>query len=399
MNIESSSSRADKPMTLGCVEAHQSSDDVWTHHEGSLRLNVNTFQGGTEEITDSDDGSQSRNAEHEVGIFDEGDTLRPDDGCVESIVDVKSPRQYDQAKDVEEGNISKSNQGTMLNNSLTFCKSEGEQPSIGRLSWKKSLEGSFYDILSTSTSRYLIRIFTSNLIADEYILKSGIFSNLFLVKLLKFWGLTFIYFVLTYQSVRSLKFEHDVNYTITNFFLYDGHGVLLDSVVYFYVGRIYSLRGVDSLFPWAIFVFIGAAVPSILSETLFKYSLSTYDIRCRWPTHIFIIAGIILCVASFTIFMHGLSWYRHRIIISRFLQLGFSFVIFVFPIMSDQSFHPHHWFLAWLLGMHANLPKWWSVLTLSFMVSYFIFLPLFLRYCARCSKLALSKTFGSGVTI
>jgi len=386
-------------MTLGCNEVHLPSDDDWTNHESSLRLNVNTFQGGTEEITDSDDGTQSRNAEHEVGFIDEGDTLSPDDGCAESIVDLKSPRQYDQAKDVEEGNTSKSIQDTVMNNSLAFCKNEGEQPSRFFLSRRKLLKVNFHDILSTDTSRYLIRILTSNLIADEYILKSGIFSNLFLVKLLKFWGLTFIYFVLTHQSVRALKFEHDVNYTITSFFLYDGHGFLLDSVVYFYVGRIYSLRGVDSLFPWVIFVFIGAAVPSILSETLFKYSLSTYDIRCRWPTHIFIIAGSILCVASLTIFMHGLSWYRQRIIISRFLQLGFSYIIFVFPVMSDQSFHPHHWFLAWLLGMHANLPKWWSVLTLSFMVSYFIFRPLFLRYYARCSKLALSKTFGSGVTI
>ena len=35
-------------------------------------------------------------------------------------------------------------------------------------------------------------------------------------------------------------------------------------------------------------------------------------------------------------------------------------VIFVLPVCRNSSFHVHHWYWTWLIGMHANRDCWWS---------------------------------------
>ena len=35
-------------------------------------------------------------------------------------------------------------------------------------------------------------------------------------------------------------------------------------------------------------------------------------------------------------------------------------MIFVLPVCQNPSFHVHHWYWTWLVGMHANHDAWWS---------------------------------------
>ena len=35
-------------------------------------------------------------------------------------------------------------------------------------------------------------------------------------------------------------------------------------------------------------------------------------------------------------------------------------MIFVLPVCRNSSFHVHHWYWTWLIGMHANHDAWWS---------------------------------------
>ena len=35
-------------------------------------------------------------------------------------------------------------------------------------------------------------------------------------------------------------------------------------------------------------------------------------------------------------------------------------MIFVLPVCRNSSFHVHHWYWSWLVGMHANHDAWWS---------------------------------------
>ena len=42
------------------------------------------------------------------------------------------------------------------------------------------------------------------------------------------------------------------------------------------------------------------------------------------------------------------------------------------PIASRPSFHPHHWFLAWLLGCHVNQRFWWSIALQGFLWGIYI---------------------------
>jgi len=39
--------------------------------------------------------------------------------------------------------------------------------------------------------------------------------------------------------------------------------------------------------------------------------------------------------------------------------------LFLLPFVTSTYFHPHHWFIGWFLGMHANYDVWWSRATMA----------------------------------
>ena len=46
-------------------------------------------------------------------------------------------------------------------------------------------------------------------------------------------------------------------------------------------------------------------------------------------------------------------------------ELALSVLVFLVPYGGHAFFHLHHWYSAWVFGMHFNHDTWWSRLTMS----------------------------------
>ncbi len=151
--------------------------------------------------------------------------------------------------------------------------------------------------------------------------------------------------------------------------LYDGNHVALDIIVFFVVGRLYETSSVDCL-GWAV-PSIGAALALSFfasNANSLHHSITAYEIHCTWTWQFWV---LILCGACPTIigliFAHLVHAARQQTIFQKLLELLLGFSIFLFPYCTNSFFHLHHWYYAWVLGMHANANTWWSRLTMSMM--------------------------------
>ena len=191
-------------------------------------------------------------------------------------------------------------------------------------------------------------------------------------KFFKFLSLTISFVCIGYEILRIFQFETDQTYSLRDFFLYDLQYVLLDATVFFFVGRLFLRRGFDAIVPFILPLLLGILVPSILAKTLFKYSLSTYDIMCRWSFEVFLITGVLLMFGCFSLLAHIRFCYCNGILACKLIELGGCILLFLVPLAGHNNFHPHHWYISWLFGMHANQSPWWSQVTLAFMWGYYI---------------------------
>jgi len=211
---------------------------------------------------------------------------------------------------------------------------------------------------------------TKNLASDEWHSIKGIhiLDGVEAVRLVKFF-ITSLLFILAYHPlVRSIGWENDSNYAIADFFLYDFNMVALDIVVFFLVGRLFQRRGVDRLWPQIIPMFMGLIYPSWSAELWFlRYSVSSYEIVCRWPWQLFAYAILAVGFGVWLVVLHIRGFQRRRIWVSRFLEVCVTCCIFLFPVMSHPNFHLHHWYFSWMVGMHANLENWWSQMVQAFL--------------------------------
>ena len=229
-------------------------------------------------------------------------------------------------------------------------------------------------------SRYRLRklanITTTNLINDEALLhvyrlacRAYISSDgdggLVLIKLVKFWICTIGGILLLHPFARYMDWENDNTYSLKEFFMYDFHIVLLDMTFFFIVGRLHdpTCNGIDSIFPWAIFMMLGAVYPSVANYFVFlRHSVSMYDIHCGWPAALFVYAFVLL-VGFITLIVAMLrSHHRRMVLRSRIAEVIVLLCLFFLPyaVLAGNALHLHHWFVMWWLGMLSNAPEWWA---------------------------------------
>ena len=164
--------------------------------------------------------------------------------------------------------------------------------------------------------------------------------------------------------------DHDASYGLREMILYDGNHIALDIIVFFVVGRLYEETSVVDTLGWVL-PSIGSAVAlswvASTSDAL-HHSITAYEIHCTWTWQFWL---LILCGALPTIIIlvvaHLLHAARQKAVFQKLLELFLGFAIFVLPYCTNSFFHLHHWYYAWVLGMHANANTWWSRLTMSIM--------------------------------
>ena len=149
--------------------------------------------------------------------------------------------------------------------------------------------------------------------------------------------------------------------------------MVLDIFVFFFVGRLHQQASVDSL-AWTLPAFGSAIVLSFFASIpAFQHSITPYEINCSWSWQMW--AAITLGVLPLfggLIAVHFIYAFRHGIGSRKLVELFLSILIFLVPYASSHFLHLHHWYYAWILGMHANLNVWWSRLTMAFFWGIYI---------------------------
>ncbi|GMH83525.1 hypothetical protein TL16_g09628 [Triparma laevis f. inornata] len=182
------------------------------------------------------------------------------------------------------------------------------------------------------------------------------------VKPIKFFLTTYLLILFSHWWIcQNPSWGQNKYYTLERFYLYDFNEVLLDSLWFFILGRYWSRKGVDS--PLFIFsTLFGQWFFAILDTFDWaKYSLSKYDIMCRWPWQLFLFTGFIILLVTFLTCLHILRAFHDKILLGRLFEIFLCIYVFVLPIAADSSTHYHHWFTAWFIGQHANQEYWWSI--------------------------------------
>ena len=126
-------------------------------------------------------------------------------------------------------------------------------------------------------------------------------------------------------------------------------------------GRWWDKKGVDSP-QFILTTLLGVYFFGILDTFDWaKYSITSYDIMCRWPWQLFLFTSFIILLASFLTCLHVIKAYHDKILLGRLSEIFLCVCVFILPIATDSSTHYHHWFTAWFIGQHANQKYWWSI--------------------------------------
>ena len=146
---------------------------------------------------------------------------------------------------------------------------------------------------------------------------------------------------------------------------------LLDVMSYFTVGRLFVRQGTDNFmfaFPCALGAFFMSWLGLIpaLNTSLERDSIE------GWTADTWIPVAILFGLFSMVLILHAFTAYKEKLLAGRMLEVIIMSLLVLKPIASRESFHPHHWFLAWLFGCHANQRFWWSLALQGFLWGIYI---------------------------
>ena len=154
------------------------------------------------------------------------------------------------------------------------------------------------------------------------------------------------------------RWERDADLTVKDLHTFDLAAVALDALCYFVVGRWWQKPGADRasvLVPALAGIYVFSAVGG-----RWHYSISLFSIKCLWPPSLVAAALLIVGVVVVFVVLHAVAFYRDGVLLGRCVEVAATAMIFVLPVCRNSSFHVHHWYWTWLIGMHANRDCWWS---------------------------------------
>ena len=147
--------------------------------------------------------------------------------------------------------------------------------------------------------------------------------------------------------------------------VYDGQPILMDTMFFFVIGRLYEQRGIDHL-AWLGVMLASGLFTSM--ETIFpflQHSVTLYSMHCLWPLELWVFAIAIVALCGIVVVLHVRYVLEHGRFGMKVMELVLTVVLFLLPPMSSPYFHFHHWYAGWLVGMHCNFDTWWSRLTMA----------------------------------
>lgn len=208
-----------------------------------------------------------------------------------------------------------------------------------------------------------------------YLLHRPIFSDIInpdhpyrvQVRFVKFLAVTILGIASTHLVVVTLHWEHRTGLTLSDICLFEGNLILLDCIVFFSVGRLYSQqRSVDHVL-WMLTAFTSSMYTSLLPKFKFlQHSVTLYEMHCTWPWQLWVfVAGFMVPACTIIVVLHMVHACRQGDLTRKLLELGFMLVFFLAPQAANPNFEFHHWFAGLVLGMHANYDTWFSRATMA----------------------------------
>ena len=82
--------------------------------------------------------------------------------------------------------------------------------------------------------------------------------------------------------------------------------------------------------------------------------------------------GLFASVFLVIIALHLYSSVNDASVVCRMTEWLLIFGAFVIPIVMNESFHLHHWFVGWLLGMNFNREEWWSQVVMAIALGQYV---------------------------
>ena len=107
-------------------------------------------------------------------------------------------------------------------------------------------------------------------------------------------------------------------------------------------------------------------------KSLIRCSFTKSSIESQWTTLTWIYT---CCIASVVLSIVVVLWvvaFKEGILFSRLCEFVVVSALAIMPLAHAADFHPHHWFLAILIGAHVNQRFWWSIMLQFFMWGVYI---------------------------
>jgi hypothetical protein len=205
-------------------------------------------------------------------------------------------------------------------------------------------------------------ILLKNLLPDQGIVIRDfpLVEGEFTIKLLKFVLLTFGSIALVHKIVANFTDDRDRAMTLFHIWRYDTNLIIMDTITFFLVGRLWKQRGVDHL-AWIL--------PMIICNVYFEcqtyftwlqHSVSLFEIHCIWPWQLWVFVIVLIPTIGGLVLAHVHRAWTKRVLLIKLVELSMCAFFFLAPVVASPYFHFHHWFAGWLLGMHCNFDVWWS---------------------------------------
>ena len=147
---------------------------------------------------------------------------------------------------------------------------------------------------------------------------------------------------------------------------------LFDTLAYFTLGRLAYRRGVDN------FAFIAPCITGACFMSWLGYipalhvSFTADSIDSQWSNDTYVWVVVLAIVLFGFLSLSFYTAYKEGILITRAIEMGAVSALVLKPIMASPDFHPHHWFIAILLGIHINQRFWWSLTLQGFLWGVYI---------------------------
>ena len=175
----------------------------------------------------------------------------------------------------------------------------------------------------------------------------------------KFIMLTIFLIICFHPLVRLLDLEHDKRYSLHDFFSFDSAAIIMDSIVFATLGRVLEKRGIDNYLFLVPMILSTCATMALSEVEFFQHSISSSSMS-KWPWELHLCAALILGVIVAIVTMHIYHAIEDGTFLSKTVEIVFLILCFLLPSALQDSFHLHHYYYFWLLGMLFSRDDWWS---------------------------------------